>query len=119
MLSKEEIEKIKKGLTEELEGTITANECGLSTNDFSKDIKILEGALQYIEQLETDKQKLIEKLEKDNEQDTESVKRYEKMRRNCKDDSFYKKSYQTSIHKLNARRSLRSDILKILKGEKE
>ncbi len=52
MLSKEEIEKAKKGLTEELGRTITANECGLSTNDFSESIEILEGALQYIEQLE-------------------------------------------------------------------
>lgn len=68
---------------------------------------------------EDDKQKLMEKLEKDNEQDTESVKRFEEMRRNCQADSFYKKSYQTSIHKLNARRSLRSNILEILKGEKE
>lgn len=74
---------------------------------------------EYIEQLETDKQKLIDKLEKDNGQDTESVKRFEEMRRSCKDDSFYKKSYQTSIHKLNARRGIRSEILEILKGEKE
>lgn len=60
MLSKEEIKNIKRGLTEELSRTIEANECGLSTNDFSESIKILEGALKYIEQLETDKQKLIE-----------------------------------------------------------
>lgn len=60
MLSKEEI---KKGLTEELGRTITANECGLSTNDFKKDIEILEDTIKYIEQLESDKQKLIEKLE--------------------------------------------------------
>lgn len=63
MPSKEEIEKIKRGLTEELGRTITANECGLSTNDFSESIEILEGALKYIEQLESREQKLIEKLE--------------------------------------------------------
>ena len=55
---------IKKGLTEELGRTITANECGLSTNDFSESIKILEGALKYIDQLEQAKQNLIDKLEK-------------------------------------------------------
>ena len=63
MLSKEEIEKIKRGLTEELGRTITANECGLSTNDFLESIEILESALKYIEKLETREQKLIEKLE--------------------------------------------------------
>ncbi len=63
MLSKEEIEKIKRGLTEELGRTITANEYGFSTNNFSESIEILEGALKYIEQLETREQKLIEKLE--------------------------------------------------------
>ncbi len=57
MLSKEEIEKIKRGLIEELGRTITANECGLST------IEILESALKYIEKLKTREQKLIEKLE--------------------------------------------------------
>ena len=64
-------------------------------------------------------QKLIEKLETDNKQDTESVKRFEEMRRSCKDDNFYKKSYQTSIHKLNAKRGIRSEILEILKGEEK
>ncbi len=58
MLSKEKIEKVKKGLTEELGRTITANECGLSTNDFSESIEILEDALKYIEQLETENTKL-------------------------------------------------------------
>lgn len=60
MLNKEEIENIKKGLIEELGRTIEANKCGLSTNDFSESIKILEGALKYIEQLETKEQKLTE-----------------------------------------------------------
>lgn len=64
MLSKEEIENTKVGLRKQLNNTIIANKCGLSTNGFSEDIKILENTLKYIEQLETDKQKLIEKLEK-------------------------------------------------------
>lgn len=63
-----------------------------------------------------DKQKLIEKLEKDNIRDTESVKRYEEMRRNCTNE-FYLKSYQTTIHKLNAKREVRSAILSMIKGE--
>ena len=58
MLDKEEIEKVKRGLTEELNSTIKANECGLSTNDFSRSIKILEGALQYIDQLENENKRL-------------------------------------------------------------
>lgn len=74
MLSKEEI---KIGLTEELKETIIANECGLSTNDFSKTIEILKSALEYIKDLEANnyeqnniinsyierEQKIIEKLE--------------------------------------------------------
>lgn len=63
MISKEETEKVKRGLKKELNRTIIANECGLSTNDFSESIKILEDALRYIEQLETREQKIIEKLE--------------------------------------------------------
>ena len=51
-MQNKEIEEIKRGLTEELKKTITANECGLSTNDFSENIKVLRGALQYIDQLE-------------------------------------------------------------------
>ena len=55
----------------------------------------------------------IELLEADNEQDTESVKRYEEMRRNTQ-DSFYKKSYQTSIHELNTKRGMRKMFINIL-----
>ncbi len=91
MLSKEEIEKIKRGLTEELGRTITANECGLSTNDFLESIEILESALKYIEKLETREQKLIEKLEE-----------YKKA---LKQDGIY--GYDIEIN----------EILKILKGE--
>ncbi len=64
MLNKEEIEKVKRGLTEELNRTIKANECGLSTNDFSESIEILENALKYIDQLETNNKKLIETNDK-------------------------------------------------------
>lgn len=65
MISKEEAEKIKRKLAEELENTIKANQCGLSTNDFSENIKTLETALEYIQQLETKQQKVIDYLEKE------------------------------------------------------
>ena len=57
MLSKEEIEKMKKYF----------NECIIKEHIFEEDftIEFMKNALQYIEQLETDKQKLIEKLEQD------------------------------------------------------
>ncbi|MGN1269360.1 MAG: hypothetical protein ACI4UU_00600 [Clostridia bacterium] len=85
-----------------------------------KDLVLAQYVMQKqqdkIDQLESDKQKLIDKLEKANREDTESVKYYEKMRRSCQEDSFYKKSYQTQIHKLNAKREVRRNILSILKG---
>lgn len=106
MLSKEEIEKIKRGLTEELGRTITASECGLSTNDFSESIEILESALKYIEQLETDKQKLIEKLEEDIVNITKTMQ-----------DRKHWDDY--SRCRLKAYRTKTKEILKILKGENE
>lgn len=112
MLSKEEIEKAKERISKSLEdvwfGTLYSQE----END--EDEKTL---LQYIQELETEKQKLIDILEKANEKDTESVKYYERVRRKTTSD-FYKKSYQTTIHKLNAKRETRRSILKIMKGEK-
>ena len=53
MLSKEEIEKAKECLQETIQNTYAEG----------KAIK-LNNALEYIDQLESDKQKLIEKLEK-------------------------------------------------------
>lgn len=41
---------------------------------------------------------------------TDAVRHYENQRRNTEDE-FYKKSYQTSIHKLNAKRELIKYIL--------
>lgn len=98
MPSKEEIEKIKRELTEELGRTITANECGLSTNDFSESIEILEGALKYIKQLEAREQKLIEKLK---EQADKKIPLAE--------DADYVQGY----------RDLARDLLEILKGESD
>ena len=47
---------------------------------------------------------------------TNKVKYYEKVRRHTT-DSFYKKSYQTHIHKYNAKRELIKEIINWLKGE--
>lgn len=69
-----------------------------------------------IDQLESDKQKLIDILEKENEEDTDTVKYYEKQRR-ITDSDFYKKCYQTQIHKANERRKVRKHVLEIVKGE--
>ena len=56
MLSKEEIEKAKECLQETIQNTYAEG----------KAIK-LNNVLKYIDQLESDKQKLIEKLEEDKE----------------------------------------------------
>lgn len=61
---------------------------------------------------------LIEILKRNNEEDKRSVQVYERMRRNCEDE-FYKKSYQTTIHKLNAKREVRNGILELLEAEDE
>lgn len=123
MLTKEEIEKyilnnetIKHPLLNEI---YAIRDRRKETQDYTiyVDGYISVDVLNKTLKLESDKQKLIEKLEKANEEDTESVKYYEKMRRNCQADSFYKKSYQTQIHKLNAKREVRRNILSILKGE--
>lgn len=74
--------------------------------------------LQYIEQLETDKQKLIEKLEENNEKDKHTVQVFESMYRNTTED-FYKRSYRRTIDMANARRELRKEILSIVKGENQ
>ena len=72
-----------------------------------------------LKKLETRKQKLIEKLEEDNKRNKETVTYYEQARRDCKDESEYKKIYQNNINTLNAKREVRKEILEILKGEKE
>lgn len=61
---------------------------------------------------------LVEILKRNNEEDKRSVQIYEIMRRNCENE-FYKKSYQTSIHKLNAKREVRKSILELLEAEDE
>ena len=62
-------------------------------------------------------EKLIEKLEYNNEQDKHTVQAYEEMYRNATEE-FYKRSYKRTIDMANARREVRKGILSILKGEK-
>lgn len=67
MLSKEEIESMKIGLWNIRADTLKAMQCSLAdTSDkkeWQKEINVIDNALEYIDQLESDKQKLIEKLE--------------------------------------------------------
>ena len=76
---------------------------------FEKTVKENIKLKKYIDKLKEVKQQLKIEYEKL----TESVKRYENMRRNCKDE-FYLKSYQTTIHKLNAKRETISNIIDLL-----
>ena len=105
MLSKEEIEKAywKGYIAKQNEAMEICKQCKY---------------IKKVKQLESDKQKLIEILEKANKEDTNTVKYYEKQRRLTTDD-FYKKSYQTQIHKANSRREVRKNILEIVKGENQ
>ena len=68
MLSKEEIESMKIGLWNIIADNLKAMQCSLTdTSDkkeWQKEINVIDNALEYIDQLESDKQKLIEKLEK-------------------------------------------------------
>ena len=106
MLSKEEIEKAKECLQETIQNTYAED----------KAIK-LNNVLKYIDQLESDKQNLIEKLEGANKLDKQIVQDYENMYRNATEE-FYKRSYKRTIDMANARREVRKGILSILKGEK-
>ena len=97
MLSKEEIESMKIGLWNIRADTLKAMQCSLAdTSDkkeWQKEINVIDNALEYIDQLESDKQKLIEKLEKI-----------------IQDDKMSDREYQF-------KRELALEILEILKGE--
>lgn len=60
--------------------------------------------------------KLLDKLKTLYDDYTNKVKYYEKERRNTT-DSFYKKSYQTQIHKYNAKRELIKELINWLRGD--
>ena len=121
MLSKEEIENMKIGLWNIRAENLRAMQCSLDdTSDkkeWQKEINTIDNALKYIDQLESDKQNLIEKLEGANKLDKQIVQDYENMYRNATEE-FYKRSYKRTIDMANARREVRKGILSILKGEK-
>lgn len=121
MLSKEEIENMKIGLWNIRAENLRAMQCSLAdTSDkkeWQKEINTIDNALKYIDQLELDKQNLIEKLEGANKLDKQIVQDYENMYRNATEE-FYKRSYKRTIDMANARREVRKGILSILKGEK-
>ena len=121
MLSKEEIENMKIGLWNIRAENLRAMQCSLAdTSDkkeWQKEINTIDNALKHIDQLESDKQNLIEKLEGANKLDKQIVQDYENMYRNATEE-FYKRSYKRTIDMANARREVRKGILSILKGEK-
>ena len=121
MVSKEEIENMKIGLWNIRAENLRAMQCSLAdTSDkkeWQKEINTIDNALKYIDQLESDKQNLIEKLEGANKLDKQIVQDYENMYRNATEE-FYKRSYKRTIDMANARREVRKGILSILKGEK-
>ena len=119
-LSKEEIENMKIGLWNIRAENLRAMQCSLAdTSDkkeWQKEINTIDNALKYIDQLESDKQNLIEKLEGANKLDKQIVQNYENMYRNATEE-FYKRSYKRTIDMANASRETRKGVLSILKGE--
>lgn len=97
MLSKEEIEEAKECLQETIQNTYAE---GKATK--------LNNLSEYIEQLETKEQKLIEMLEKD----IETAKKENTPYVECKKES---RMYLMNIGKIQAEEK----ILKIVKGEKQ
>lgn len=110
MLSKEEIESMKIGLWNIRADTLKAMQCSLAdTSDkkeWQKEINVIDNALEYIDHLESDKQKLIEKLEKDTVNITKTMQ-----------DGKHCDNY--SRCRLKAYRTKTKEILSILKGESQ
>ena len=113
MLSKEEIEEAKEYFKKRID-ICNENADICDENDFNEEAiqlreeqKITENILQYIEQLETKEQKLIEKLE----EDIETAKKENTPYAECKKES---RMYLMNIGKIQAEEK----ILKIVKGER-
>lgn len=112
MLSKEEIESMKIGLWNIRADTLKAMQCSLAdTSDkkeWQKEINTIDNALKYIDQLESDKQKLIEKLEKKIRYYEENDEILATSNDNYSDGAVIKKVIDEF-----------REILSILKGEKD
>ncbi len=107
MINKEKIEEYKETLED-----LTKDE-----NVYNSIKRAVNGTFEYIQQLETKQQKVIDRLQHDNEIDNIAVKKLEEKRRTATSE-YYKNSYQMQIHKLNAKIEVRKEMLEILKGEK-
>lgn len=118
-MQNKEIKKAKEKIKDYIDGwrDSLTDEDGYTKGTLDEDsenfICAIENILQYTNQLENKVKEVIQQLKIKYEQLTQSVKRYEDMRRNCKDE-FYLKSYQTSIHRLNAKRETISNIIDLL-----
>lgn len=108
MLSKEEIEKAKEDFN-------FCNEGDYITKEMSDSKNVL---LNYIDQLESDKQKLIEKLEKDIKNKEELIKlEYEGYKEYYARTGGYPNQMKFNVFKLTGEKNKAKEILSILKGE--
>ena len=94
---------MKVGLWNIRADNLKAMQCSLAdTSDkkeWQKEINVIDNALEYIDQLESDKQKLIEKLEEDKIELTEELK------------------YNSTKREARMQLNLVNKYLEILKGE--
>lgn len=111
MLSKEEIESMKIGLWNIRADNLKAMQCSLADTldkkEWQKEINTIDNVLKYIDQLESDKQKLIEKLEKDIREET-GYARW---------TNSYTKEISPAVTKMISKSKYAQEILSILKGE--
>ena len=108
MLSKEEIEKAKEDFK-------FFNEGDYITKEMSDSKNVL---FEHIWQLESDKQKLIEKLEKDIKNKEELIKlEYEGYKEYYARTGGYPNQMKFNVFKLTGEKNKAKEILSILKGE--
>lgn len=79
---------------------------GISIKQYAKYLELKKNSIKL--------DRLIENIKQDMKYIKKSVSYHENARRNSSVDSFYYKSHQTNIHKLNAKREYIESILKIL-----
>ena len=106
MLSKEEIEKAKRYFEDELHCEKRTYNCVNHYRQIIIDNHIV--LYKYIQQLESNKQKLIEKLEKDIREETGYAKW----------TNSYTKEISPAVTKMISKSKYAQEILSILKGEK-
>lgn len=123
MISKEDIEKAKERINKRL--TIEKYTKNIATPIHINDLKTV---LEYIEQLETEKENLIKKLEEDSKQFDEETKEIAIKLNNARDfistDEYEEAENEEHIlnleekyEKVNTKRIRTNEILKIMKGK--